>query len=1069
MGSSSYLGAIGAGKEHDFAGYFVFPASSAQKRLWFLCQLEPESNAAYNVTSAVRMTGELNRLYLQQAIDAVIARHESLRTGIGLVDGEPQQVVAPTALVGLPMIDCSTLDPQAKEARLRLAQEELARAFVLHEPPLVRMVLLRMAADEHVLIVTIHHTVCDGWSIELFFRDLARGYGELLAGGTCELPEPPIQYADYVAWQDEQLAGERMSTLLGYWRSQLAGVPPLDLPTDRPRPPVRTVRGAIRTASIPADLVERLTRRGQEHDATLFMVLLAAFKLLLAHVSGQRDIAVGTPVAGREHPQAEDIVGFFANTLVLRSDVDVDAAFAEVLATVRSTCLDSFSHREMPFDRLVEELRPPRDLSRTPLFQVMFALLTTPGVTLELPELRVEPIELTDGSAKFDLWLSGVPTESGVRLRLEYSTGLFDDETIERLLGQYLDMLSAIAGHPDLPVTQLFEGAEAGDDERTHGPSLRLEAHSIVDLLAAHTERAPSDVAVGKGDDQLTFRDLHDRATSLAQVLRSAGAGLGAVVAVHLPRTQDLVVGMLAVLMARASVLPLGPGMPTAQASAMLADTEPAILLTTAELAESLPWHRVVLADAARPKEPQSTTPPAPDDPACVLYPSGTVEGGAVVLPHLALVAMIAGIGHRIGVTENDVVAAVNESDAIAVLELFLAPAFGGRTVVAAHDAESLRTAGPTLMLAAAPAWRAVLATDWVPAPQTRVVCAGEPFEAELVQLLLDSGAQVWRAHGVAEAAIVAGAERIDTAGPAPAGRPLANVSRYLLDGRLGPVRDGAVGELYLGGPGLADGYIGRPGHSAGRFLPNPFSERPGDRLLRTGIRCRYTMDGRLDVLGPADGRIRLRDHWIDPAVVEAVLAEHEEVAQAAVVAGEFGDDTQLVGWLVRAGKSGADAELARRIRTETAERVPEHLVPPVFGMLEALPTTREGAIDSRALRARQSEAVYGTTDRTPPRNRAERVIAGVFGDLLDIAEPGVHANFFGLGGHSLLAAKVIAQVRKDFGVLVPVREFFKRPTVAGLAAAVGAATDKQATDATGAALAGISDDEVTRLLSRMR
>ncbi|ONI78087.1 hypothetical protein ALI144C_32445 [Actinosynnema sp. ALI-1.44] len=1050
MGSSSYLGAVGAGKEHDFAGYYVFPASSAQKRLWFLCQLEPESNAAYNVTSAVRMTGELNRLYLQQAIDAVIARHESLRTGIGLVDGEPQQVVTPSALVGLPMIDCSTLDPQGRQARLRLAQEELSRAFVLHEPPLVRMVLLRMAADEHVLIVTIHHTVCDGWSIELFFRDLARGYAELLAGGTSDLPEPPIQYADYVAWQDEQLAGERMTALLDHWRSQLAGVPPLDLPTDRPRPAVRSVRGAVRTASIPADLVDRLTRLGHEHDATLFMVLLAGFKLLLAHVSGQRDIAVGTPVAGREHPEAEEVVGFFANTLVLRSDVDVDAAFADVLGNVRSTCLDSFSHREMPFDRLVEELRPPRDLSRTPLFQVMFALLTTPGVTLDLPGLRVEPLELTDGSAKFDLWLSGVPAEDGVRLRLEYSTGLFDDETAERLLSQYLDMLSAIAGHPDKPVTQSVDGVEVGADERTHGPSLRLEAHSVVDLLAAHE---PSSVAV----DGLTFRDLHDRASCLAQDLRSAGACLGSVVAVHLPRTQDLAVGMLAALMARASVLPLGSGMPTTQAAAMLADTNPAILLTTTELAKSLPWQRVVRVDETRSAEPQSITRPGSDDPACVVYPSGTVHGGSVVIPHRALVAMIAGIGHRIGVTGDDVVAAVNESDVLAVLELFLAPAFGGRTVVT--DTGGL-PAAPTLMLASAPTWRSVLSTDWTPAPSTRVVCAGEPFDADLIRHLLDSGAQVWRAHGTAT--IVAGAERVDTAGPAPAGRPLANVSRYLLDGRLGPVATGAVGELYLGGPALAYG-------NAERLLPNPFSGRPGDRLLRTGIRCRYTVDGKLDVLGPADGRIKLRDHWVAPAIVEAVLAEHDEVAEVAVVAGEFGDETQLVGWLVRAGKSGADAELARRIRVETAERVPEHLVPPVFGVLEALPRTSDGAVDRRALRARQSEAIYGTTDRTPPRNRAERVIAGVFGDLLETAEPGVHANFFGLGGHSLLAAKVIAQVRKDFGVLVPVREFFKRPTVAGLAAAVSAATDKQATDATGEALAGMSDDEVTRLLSRMR
>ncbi|TCO56103.1 condensation domain-containing protein [Actinocrispum wychmicini] len=1001
MASSSYLGATGAGKEHDFTGYYVFPASSAQKRLWFLCQLEPESNAAYNVTSAVRMTGDLDRLHLQHAVDAVIARHEALRTGVALVDGEPQQVVAPSALVALPMIDCSTLD---RDARLRVAvRAEAGRPFVLHEPPLVRMVLLRMSADEHVLVVTIHHTVCDGWSIELFFRDLARAYTAGLDG------EPPIQYADYVVWQEEHLADGGMDRLLEYWRPQLAGVPSLDLPTDRPRPPVRTVRGAVRTESVPADLVERLTTLGRTNDATLFMVLLSGFKLLLAHLSGQREIAVGTPVAGREHPDADDVIGFFANTLVLSDDIDVEAPFADVLGAVRSTCLDSFAHREMPFDRLVAELRPPRDLSRTPLFQVMFALQTTPGVTLDLPGLRVEPIELTDGSAKFDLWLTGVPSAEGLRLRLEYNTDLFDDATAERLLAQYLDMLSRIAEDPSSSVTRVAAGTPP--PEWTYGL-----IQPLTDLLDI-----PAD---GTAIDGLTFPELRDRGNSLARGLRSAGVAPGQVVAVHLPRTPELLVGVCAVLTAGAAVLMLDPD----RAETILADADPAILLTTSELAETVSWQRVLLVDAHQAGG-EVEDKPSPDDLAAVVYPQGTVD--PVRISHRALANLVTGVRDSLGLSGDDVIGAVAEpGSALALVELLLPLATGARTTLT--DAES------TVVFGTAAKWRALLSAGRTPV--SRAVCVGEPFEAELVRSLQDTGAQVWRAHGVAEAGVLAGVERVGQAGP-----PLANTSRHLLDGRLEPVPVGTVGELYIGGV--------------------------GEELCRTALRARYTTDGQLEVVGPADDRIELRDHWVDPAVVATALGQQEHVAEAAVVAGEFGDETTLVGWLARGqGRPGTDAELVRQVRVAAARHLPEHLVPSVFGVLDTLPRKENGAVDRRMLRARQAEAVFGSTDQTRPRNRVERIIADLFGELLDVPRPGVHANFFGLGGHSLLAAKVIARVRQEFGVPVQVREFFRRPTAAGLAESVGAAEEsRQADDATARALARMSDDEVNSLLARMR
>lgn len=1026
MSSSSYVGALGAGADRDFSGHYLFPASPAQRRLWFLCELEPHSNAAYNVVSAVRLSGALDRLRLQQAVDAVLARHESLRTGVALVDGAPQQVVLPSALVALPLVDLRDLPPDERDRRvLATAREEAGRPFALHEPPLVRLVLLRTADEEHVLVATVHHLVCDGWSIELFYRDLATAYSG------SPLPEPPIQYADYVAWLDEHLGGERLDALLAHWAPRLAGLDPLDVPSDRPRPPVRTVRGGVRSIDLPGWLRDRLVEVAGRCDATLYMVLLAAFKLLLAAHSGRADIAVGTPVAGREHPDAEELIGFFANTLVLRTDLDTAGTFTDAVAAVRATCLDAFSHQEMPFDRLVEHLRPPRDLARTPLFQVMFAVQNTPGVDLELPGLRLSPVELPATSAKFDLWLTGMPAGDALRLRLEHNADLFDAGTVDLMLARYLRLLEDVARDPHASVPALFapdaqESAVVEAGARKTGQGEAGTPAPWWELVADRVRRTPTAPAVSWPGSELTYGELDERAARLAG--RLAGVSAGACVAVRAPLGADLAVAVLAVLRSGAALLVADPAAPPEHVDRALAAARPDLVLTPEDV-------------AAATGEPAPPRTPHPDGTAWLDPSPGAADfveaTHAVLTRSAATLRDLLGEGRRV----------LLRPAAPVVPSLLAVWAAGGCAVVAgdapvvltAHGDQDAPEGGRVLWFGAAPATRPD-GDHWTvrTAPGAGVV-------------------------GAAPAG--AGAPSL---GPAPVG-----LTRHVLGPDLRPVAPGLAGELWLGGPALPRGLRGAAGRTAALLVPAP----GGGRRYRTGDVVRRRPDGALELIGRASGELRVGDRWVDPVRVASALAEHPVVREAAATPCEFGDDVRLVGWLVldRSGLPGAvtDAEVVRRVRQDVAGVLPAPDVPAVFGVLDALPLRDDGRVDARALQARRAEAVFGAVDSTPPRNAEESRVVAVLKELLNTAEVGVHANFFGLGGHSLLAAKLMARVRAEFDVQVPVREFFKRPTAAGLADVVRTARegkrDRRGRSGTRAALAGLSDDEVTRLLGGLQ
>ncbi|MET1071739.1 MAG: condensation domain-containing protein, partial [Umezawaea sp.] len=989
---------VSGGPARDYSGFFVLPAAPAQRQLWFLCQLDPASNAAYNVVSAVRLTGRLDPVLLQRALNEVVARHESLRTGIGLVDGEPRQVVVPHTLVSLPVVEG---DVQGH------AREQAAIPFTLDEPPLLRVVLVRESRDLHTLIVVIHHVACDGWSTEIFYRDLAHAYHGLLDGDSAPRPELSIQYADYVAWQEESLTGEPMRDLVAHWRGALSGVTPLALPVDRPRGSARRMAGGRLELTLDAAEVARLDALAADRSATRFMVLLAAFKVALARITGQDDVAVGTPAAGRHHPDAEELIGFFANTLVLRTRLPLAEGFGEAVAAVRHTCLEAFAHQRMPFDRLVEEMRLPRVLDRNPLFDVMFSLQDTPNFAVELPELTMTPVELVTTSAKFELWLTVLPHGDGLRLRLDHDRDLYDTETAQAVLDLYRRVLTEVARDPEavsatLPAADDAERALV--DTWSEGPRRTLPGGTVLDLLG--------NAVVRDGDVELSGAELRARAAGLADLLRDEGIG-GPGVVVSTPPVAAAALAVVALAVFEVGSV-LAHGDRHTRDGAFVKPRGDDWTITTG------------------PRfDPADATTPGADDPAWRT---------SVVFSHRALVAAVTALADRLGITpDHDVVLlAGTRPDPVDVL-------------LALTSARSLVIGGApegAVVVADPATWRKVLTEGWTAPAGARLVCRGAVVADDLVAMLGRTGRPVLVGRDTPSSAVPVGL--------GPDSSPLANTTRHLLDGTGAPVPIGTVGELHLAGPAVAGG--------------------------RTGERYRYTRRGDLEFVGYADERLVAGDHLVVPSRIEAALADVEGVRSAAVVAGEVGGATRLVGWLVLDGALAAGSprehdEFAATVRARALAVLPAHEVPEAFGVVPELPRLADGTVDRPALvalAALRGQSLLGAVDATPPRNRVERVVVAIFKDTLPVQEFGVHADFFALGGHSMLAARVIGRVRDQLGVLVPVRDFFRRPTAAGLAEAVAALEDDRARGPADKATAlrgqldGMSDKEVEQLLRQL-
>ncbi|HWS56835.1 MAG TPA: amino acid adenylation domain-containing protein, partial [Pyrinomonadaceae bacterium] len=887
------------------------PLSYAQQRLWFINQLEP-GGAAYNIPSAVRLSGELNAAALESALTEAARRHETLRTTFPSVDGRPAQVISPPSPVALDTVDLAHLPEAEREAEARrLAAEEARRPFDLAAGPLWRASLVKLAGDEHLLLLTMHHIVSDGWSVGLLTEELSRLYSSFSRDEEPSLPELEVQYADYAAWQRRHLTDELLGEQLAYWRERLSGAPPvLELPTDRPRPALQSYRGARLSFALNEEISRQLNRLARAEGATTFMLLLAAFQALLYRYTNQTDILVGTPVAGRTHAETERLVGCFVNTLVLRARVEGGESFRGLLAKVRETCLGAYAHQEVPFERVVEELQPERSLAHSPLFQVMFAFNNTPRASARLPGLRLEAVEAEEAAAQFDLNLSLGEAGGLLGGSFEYNTKLFDAATIGRMAGHFTRLLEAALADPSRRVGELELLGEEEEQlferwNETEADYPRLCVHELIEQQA---RRTPDAVAVEFEGERLTYAELDARANQLARHLRGLGVGPESLVAVMLERSAELIVTLLAVWKAGGAYVPLDPEYPAERLAFMLADSGAHVLVTDSGLAPSLPEHgaRVVALDAGREEVERQSAEGVPsgagvDNLAYVIYTSGsTGRPKGVMISHRPLSNLLACFAGLLSPSPGErLLALTSTSFDIHALELFLPLSTGAAVEVAprglAGDAARLagRLAGAALAQATPATWRAVAEAgrdnrvgrggDGVGGVGgegvgngvvRRLLCGGEAMGAGLARWLGSlGGARAWNVYGPTETTVwssaweVAGEAR---GGVAPIGRGLWNTRLHVLDAGMRPVPIGVAGELYIGGAGVGRGYHGRPALTAERFVPDPFSGEPGARLYRTGDVARWAAEGVVEYLGRRDGQVKVRGFRVEVGEVEA-------------------------------------------------------------------------------------------------------------------------------------------------------------------------------------------------------
>ncbi|MFJ9952084.1 amino acid adenylation domain-containing protein [Kitasatospora sp. NPDC091207] len=1020
------------------------PLSSAQRRLWILDRLQPGSTE-YLVTASLRLRGPLDRAALHTALDGIQHRHEVLRTRYPVVDGEPVQVIDAPGAVPLAEEDLTAVDRAAANARLADLATGARRPVDLAEGPVFAAVLARLAPREHVLLLTVHHIACDGWSEDLLVRELAERYDDAVAGRPARTPELPVQYADYAVWQRERLSDGALRRRLDHWTERLAGLAPLELPTDRPRPPVRDAAGALVPLAVPADTAGRLTALAREHGATPFMALLAAHAVLLGRWSGQRDVAVGSPVAGRDRAEVQDLVGLFLNTLVLRVDLTGRPTFAELLRQVRESALDAYGHQEVPFERLVEELAPERDPARTPLFSSMLLWQDAAGAPAPaaMGGLTPERLPVGESTAKFDLTVGLAEQPDGsLAGSVNYATALFDRATAERFAAQFARLLESAVTTPDAPLDEL-EILPREERERQlltwNATGRGYPTGTLPLLFEAQAARTPNAAAVRFEGVDLTYRELDVRANLLAHHLRTLGVGPESVVGVCLHRGADLVVALLAVLKAGGAYLPLDPDYPADRLAFMLADSGARAVVTDPGLTPLVAGRTPHLVDITAELPGGWSHDPvfaaAPEHPAYLIYTSGsTGRPKGVLVEHRAIVNRLHWMQEAYGLDATDrVLQKTPYSFDVSVWEFFW-PLITGATLVMARpgghrdpayladliDDEAITTLHfvPSML-------RAFLAEPLRPLPSVRrMVCSGEALPGDLVTAVHERiGCELHNLYGPTEAAVDVTAVRCEPGRPVTIGRPISNTRAYILDAALRPLPIGVPGELLLGGVQLARGYLDRPGLTADRFVPDPFATAPGGRLYRTGDLARYRADGEIEYLGRLDHQVKIRGQRVELGEIEAVLAQAPGVTAAAVAV----HDEQLVGYLVPAA---ADVEAARE---HLRGRLPEHMRPVHWTTLETLPLTPSGKTDRKALPApdRTRSELVGAF--VAPRDAIEQTLADAFAAALGVDQVGVHDGFFQLGGDSMRAIRAVGALR-DQGLALSVQDVFARQTVAELA-----------------------------------
>src|SRR5215213_5232703 len=1049
----------------------LYPPSIDQERLWFIEQLQP-GNTAYNIFTASRLRGPLDVGAMHAAANELLRRHEVLRTTFKVVEGQPMQFVAPTLELSLAPVDLEPLPRAEREAEaLRRVLEDVSAPFDLERGPLVRAGLLRLGATEHVFYLNMHHSITDRWSADIIEQDIGALYYSFLQGQPPSLPELPIQFVDYAVWQRERMRGEIYQAQLAYWKKQLGGAPfVLELPADNPRPSVQTFRGERVYFRLRKALLEALRELSREEGATMYMTLMAAYKLLLYRYTGQEDMLVGCSIANRDRPETQNMVGFLLNLLVLRTDMSGNPTFRELLARERETALGAYAHQDLPFGKLVQELRPTQDPSRNPIAQAAFIYLDFPELkTMESMGLEVTPLVLDNGASRFDLTLALTETDHGFDGSFEYIAGLYERPRMERMAKHLETLLEHVVADPDrrireLPLLTRRERRQLlydfNDTRRDPQPAGTI--HRLFEAQAARTPDAP---ALESGGASLSYRELNRRADRLARRLRALGVGPEVRVGLVLERSAEQIVGLLGVLKAGGAYVPVESSAPRERVRYVLADAGVRVLVTQgAGLGEEVcaggveiveigaedvgrePGGDVEIDGEAAARAVEGGVDGA--NAAYVIYTSGsTGRPKGVVVSHASLVnsvlAPYAESVERVGSSLMLMSYAFDGS----MLGIFY-PLCQGGLLSLPREGEQADPSRVARLIAekgityacVVPSFYKLLLEQARP-EQLRTLnvvhVAAEAVPPKLVerhfQLLPE--VQLVNIYGPTEATVWCCSYEFrahEALPPVPIGHPSHGMQAYVLDEYLQPAPVGVAGELYAGGAGVARGYLNRPGLTAERFVPHPFGDEPGARLYRTGDRVRVLPSGEMEYLGRLDHQVKVRGYRIELGEIEAVLARQDGVREAAAVVREDEPgDKRLVGYVAaHEGRQLSAVELRERLQRE----LPDYMVPSAFVLMDKLPQTSSGKVNRLALPAPETSRDALAESFVAPRTPIEELLARVWGEVLKVEGVGVNDDFFALGGHSLLATQLVSRVRESFAVELPLRALFERPTVAGLA-----------------------------------
>ncbi|MGA9508448.1 MAG: amino acid adenylation domain-containing protein [Candidatus Sulfotelmatobacter sp.] len=1038
----------------------AYPASFAQQRLWFLDQLDPET-AAYNLPRAFRITGPLDVERLKQAFQMVVKRHSSLRTVFDSVEGEARQIVLSDVEVEIPVIDLAGILPLEREAEaLRIAGEEGKKPFDLSEGPLLRPLLVRLDQETHFLVLIIHHIITDGWSIALLFREVTKCYADLTKNETPVLPELTLQYAEYAQWQREYMSGDLLMREIEHWKLKLAGAQTLlDLPADHPRPSGYSWHGSTEEISLDSSILAKLKALAQAESSTLFMLTMAAFQTLLWRYTNQESILVGTPIAGRSEIEVENMIGLFVNTMVFRADFPSNLSFRELVRQVRSFALEAYNHQDVPFEKLVEELIPQRSLETHPLFQVMFTFQNIPKQVFEIPGLRIKEMGFETGIAKFDLSVE-VWEDSEFHCQFEYNTDLFELSTIRRMLAHFEKLLSAVVENPDLTVAQIpIMSSEERQQVLVEWNSTAADYPRDLPLHRAferQVDARPDATALLFAEKKWSYRQLNDEANRLAHRLIASGVTPGSLVGIFLERSPEIVIALLGVLKAGAAYVPLDPAYPLERLKFLIEDAALSSIVTHSSIKGELPSNaqNVVVLDTddndvsdEAPGNP--LVPVSSDQRAYVIYTSGStgvpkgVEG-----THRASMNRFSWMWRTYPFKAGEVCCQkTNLGFVDSIWEIFGPLLAGVPNVIIPREAvrdpeEMLR------VLARERVSRIVLVPsllrtllDHARDLQARVPdlrlwsCSGEILPADLAKRFHEAfrEATLLNIYGSSEVAADVTCHQVskrDIASSVAIGRPISNTQIYLVDEGGEPSPIGIRGQIFVGGDNLARGYLNRSELTAERFVKNWLAPGRSPRLYRTGDLGRFRSNGEIEYLGRVDNQVKLRGLRIELGEIESVLAAHDDIAEAVVMVSGEGEQQKLAAHLVMKNHSEPSAgELRRYLRT----KLPEHMVPASYWLVEALPLLPSGKVNRSAL-AGGGKSLVDREELTTPRNEVEAKLAEIWQELLQVEQVGIEQNFFELGGHSLLVLQVTARIRRIFEVELAVRSVFEAPTIAGLA-----------------------------------